>query len=1208
MLANRAIGREDKSALSWMSSRWASAPGRLAGFFVGSAEARLETLPWVESADLEWMPDEGDWSAFSASGVGVLHRGADSVFGIQPNIERIKTGDRSHGSFGVFHRRALGGLGVGGVNLFADYVDDQRNGEFARWSMGADFRSPWADVFVNRYFGGDSSRTSDFGIRREVAYAPDGLDAEFRLHAPGREWIGGFARFSKWAGRFGQKDDANLAYGITFTPAYGPLAGLRAEMSTGDAAKFGIEYGRFLGVENFFAPASVPFSSDTAMSAPAVRENNIVIRSVEIAAAPRISPLLENPPLLEVRARQFVTDNSVPSYLRDAYDDCQWAGEPVDWYASAPDADLLAITGAGWAATITASASRDSNFQKLCQALRFHGDPNHRGSQNNTPLHTAAEAGALKNVKLLILAGADPALKNNDKKTPLDLASDFFDLIARGDGAEYCENASLSNAKGKFCEISRILSANGGECNISDGPLCDIGDGGYSALNHRNFAAPGRHIPSGGILTVTMRAEMQAYSKDDNYLNPDSPLYSGINTPAVVLMNMVDAATFSRKTGIALTTELGSAGQPYSGGVRIKYIFDKPPLIRVHEDGYVAPYTYREQAQNHGGRSPISGMGLITVPGTIQYSAVSGSGQTLSQLATIVVTVADPDISPPDDSLKFYEDYIGYVFASEANMRAGNVRFALHQAGGHLTLSVSGKTAAVRIPAVIGAGEYGATLRAYFSRDGVALNTATLAFTVTLVTVNISVSAEDNPWSAPQTPIFAPGYSGVLFSVTTATPVSDVFFAVSVQNLSASAAAVGGGGGVVRASDLPEGVHVGQVRATLQHARRNLATLTANFTITVAAAVSSTLYYYTPPGAREMLGTITIDARLTNFAIQAERPDLYHGITVNQSGQISLQAALSIGRTESLTVNITSSAMRGAMRVVIHVLGKCVVPENIESLRQGLGHSDRSRLGLNLYNTAGSSYTPPDDLCGYLRQGVDPNYAHSNQSPLIRAAFNNLTVKASILLDFGADPNLQYGATSKWTALYIAAGRGHYEVAKVIIDRGVKPNLRTWGEHKTPLHFLAAAASHTDIKTADFVQMLIANGAHAYARDSQGRTPLYTAIHYNNADVAEKLVAIGANPNTPETTYCRTPLHIVKNVGQVRILLRSTITLDVNKTLKHNKSTTSSSYKNGSTPLDTARNTAIAQLLRDNGGCYQMTSGAVPQCTGTNVLYQTCLD
>jgi len=43
---------------------------------------------------------------------------------------------------------------------------------------------------------------------------------------------------------------------------------------------------------------------------------------------------------------------------------------------------------------------------------------------NNTPLHLAVRSGNTETVKLLVEAGADHLAKNNDNKTPVDLASD----------------------------------------------------------------------------------------------------------------------------------------------------------------------------------------------------------------------------------------------------------------------------------------------------------------------------------------------------------------------------------------------------------------------------------------------------------------------------------------------------------------------------------------------------------------------------------------------------------------------------------------------------------------------------------------------------------------------------------------------------------------------------------------------------------------
>ena len=141
-LANRATGRADDSLMSFMTSRWESAPGRLANFLTDHAETRLNAMPGIENAALDLTPAaDGNGFGFSASGVGVLHSSASAAFGIQPKIERASEDGILRGSFGAFQRKAIGGAVVG-VNAFADFTSHPVRGEASRWRFGADFASP----------------------------------------------------------------------------------------------------------------------------------------------------------------------------------------------------------------------------------------------------------------------------------------------------------------------------------------------------------------------------------------------------------------------------------------------------------------------------------------------------------------------------------------------------------------------------------------------------------------------------------------------------------------------------------------------------------------------------------------------------------------------------------------------------------------------------------------------------------------------------------------------------------------------------------------------------------------------------------------------------------------------------------------------------------------------------------------------------------
>ena len=247
-LANRATGRADDSLMSFMTSRWESAPGRLANFLTDHAETRLNAMPGIENAALDLTPgDDGNGFGFSASGVGMLHRDADSGFGLQPKIERSSEDGKLFGSFGAFQRKALGDWGVVGVNVFADYANDPVRGDASRFRVGADFSSAWVDADVRRHFG-DNGREFYRDGNRFFAYTPDGLEAEMRVHSPGLAWLEGFAKFSEWEGRGANADSRSHSFGLTFIPTTMPALRANAEVDGSDA-KMEVAYNLILGQE-----------------------------------------------------------------------------------------------------------------------------------------------------------------------------------------------------------------------------------------------------------------------------------------------------------------------------------------------------------------------------------------------------------------------------------------------------------------------------------------------------------------------------------------------------------------------------------------------------------------------------------------------------------------------------------------------------------------------------------------------------------------------------------------------------------------------------------------------------------------------------------------------------------------------------------------------------------------------------------------------
>ena len=427
-LANRAIGKDGAGIRDWMANRWESAPGRFGAHMAGYAEGQLESLSWVESADVRWTPSADDaFGAFSASGVGGLRTGADSFFGIQPKIQRDNDDGKMSGSFGVFQRRAFGDWAVAGVNAFVDYADDPTYGEFARWSLGADFASSWVDGNASRYFSNEGRKVR-IGDSVFQAYVPDGVSAELRVHSPGLNWLEGYATFTKWEGRGPNPDTINRAYGVSFAPR----AGWKVDAETTDGDDFGarVAYAWTLGEESSLATVE-PFGVYTKLTDPAVRIDAMTITTFKVYEAAALYELqdagLGSLSAEELEKRVSLSWLMVPEHLRITE---KYRGKCVPPIFSVNDNfGSLVKAGAEQVANNSGSwgyADEDVNRKAYASSILFGGgfecfaflsglkgaDIDLRG---NYPLHNAMtvpfEDWGPNMVRLAILAGADVSVK-----------------------------------------------------------------------------------------------------------------------------------------------------------------------------------------------------------------------------------------------------------------------------------------------------------------------------------------------------------------------------------------------------------------------------------------------------------------------------------------------------------------------------------------------------------------------------------------------------------------------------------------------------------------------------------------------------------------------------------------------------------------------------------------------------------------------------
>lgn len=143
-----------------------------------------------------------------------------------------------------------------------------------------------------------------------------------------------------------------------------------------------------------------------------------------------------------------------------------------------------------------------------------------------------------------------------------------------------------------------------------------------------------------------------------------------------------------------------------------------------------------------------------------------------------------------------------------------------------------------------------------------------------------------------------------------------------------------------------------------------------------------------------------------------------------------------------------------------------------------------------------------------IRNGADPSQANDDGDiPLYIAVRNGYNVIAGILLykSNKPDKDANWKTDMGETLLNIAIDKEYEQIARILLDFGADPNLEDFMEN-TSLN-IASEKGQTEM-----VMLLLDQGADPNHANIMGGTPVTAAAQNGHLDLAQTLAAHGANP------------------------------------------------------------------------------------------------